>query len=633
MKNKSLSISQKTILLGFVPSTLISLVLIGFFIFTRFDDTIKRFDEKGSLLAAQLATSSELLMFTGANSYLDPHADNALADPEVRCVKVIKAQSQIYKRGDCRQINRKNLHEYSHIIYQPSAFKDIGMQGQKDVKDNVELGRIIVLLSSDLISEEHTQIIWDGVAIGVPSLLLAVLLSWRIGRSFSKPITELSDTVSKMAGGDLTSRVSLTSGAEIGKLQHNFNILASTIEENDYLRGQDLIHIKQAQEEAEAASNAKSQFLAVMSHELRTPMNGVMGMLQLLQTCDLSDEEDDYVSTAITSTEHLLTVVNDILDFSRIESGKMTIETVFFNLPELLRNIHQALEPIAKEKSLSFVLEIDPSLDVTIKTDPTRLRQVLINLIGNAIKFTESGFVKIIAQGKQMQSSRLELEIDIIDTGIGIPKRQLALMFDSFSQADSSTSRKYGGTGLGLAISKNLLLLMGGDLKVQSQLDVGSTFTCQLSVPFQVIKTTPKSAAPQGLIEEIDNKGTALLAEDNPVNQKVAVAMLKKMGLTIEVADNGYKAFELCKVNKYDLIFMDIQMPVMDGYQATVNIRNEHNLNNETPIIALTANAMSETQEKCLEIGMNGYLTKPFKRDQLLKAVQSWNGVDINAKP
>ena len=627
MRAKShLTIFQRTMLLGVVPSVLIVAILVTFFIMTRFGDTIDRFDEKGALLAAQLATSSELLIFSGDGSYLDPHADHALVDPEVLCVKVIKEQSQIYKRGDCRQINRPNLHEYSHFIYKPVAFRDIGMQGKKETMDNLELGRVVVLLSSEQINKEHNQIILHGLSIGFPAILLAMLVSWRIGRSLSEPVVELSKTVHKIAKGDLTARVDVSSKSEIGHLQTNLNKLAESLEVLESTRAEDLKHIKKAQQEAEAASYAKSQFLAVMSHELRTPMNGVMGMLQLLQASELSDEEQDYVNTAINSTEHLLTVVNDILDFSRIESGKMVIESVFFRLPELLRSVQQSLEPIAKDKKLPLILEIDPKLDLAIKSDPTRLRQVLINLAGNAIKFTESGFVKISVHTENLKSDKIELIIDIIDTGIGISKTQLAKMFESFNQADSSTSRKYGGTGLGLSISKNLLHLMGGDLKVQSQLGVGSTFSCTLTLPYrQPEALEDKNSIKSAYIHvDGDQQGLALLAEDNPVNQKVAVAMLKKIGIAVDVADNGLKAVQKCQNKEYDIIFMDIQMPVMDGFQATEQIRTDKSLNNQTPIVALSANVLTEAHDKAMEIGMNEYLAKPFKKKDLEDIVKKF---------
>ncbi|GAA3920197.1 ATP-binding protein [Litoribacillus peritrichatus] len=626
----TLSIFQRAMLLGVVPSIIIVALLVSFFIMTRFGDTITRFDEKGSLLAAQLATSSELLIFSGDGSYLNPHADNALVDPEVLCIKVIKEQSQIYKRGDCRQINRPNLHEYSHVIYKPVSFKDIGIQGKKRSMENLELGRVLVLLSSEQMQAQHNQIILNGVSIGFTAILLAMLVSWRIGRSLSKPVVALSDTLSEIASGNLSARVEVTTKSELGQLQSNFNKLAENLEEHEVSRSEDLRQIKLAQREAEAASYAKSQFLAVMSHELRTPMNGVMGMLQLLQNANLSDEEKDFVHVAINSTEHLLTVVNDILDFSRIESGKMIVESVYFRLPELLKSIHQSLLPIAEEKNLSFLLEIDPELDLSVQSDPTRLRQVLINLIGNAIKFTESGFVKIAVHPESKTATEVEIVIDIIDTGIGIPKRQLSQMFESFKQADNSTSRKYGGTGLGLAISKNLLQLMGGDLKVQSQLGVGSNFSCYLTLPYKIQAAHPPSSTlsePALQVEvEGDHHGLALLAEDNPVNQKVAVAMLKKIGITVDVAENGLKAVNKCKHKEYDIIFMDIQMPILDGFQATEQIRETSALNAKTPIVALSANVLAEAHSKAMDVGMNGYLAKPFKKKDLENIITEWLG-------
>ncbi|MFC3151742.1 ATP-binding protein [Litoribrevibacter euphylliae] len=626
MNFNHMTIFQRTMFLGVVPSLLIVTLLVTFFIYTRFGDTIDRFDEKGTLLAAQLATSSELLLFSGDGSYLDPHADHALVDPEVLCVKVIKEKSLIYKRGDCRQINRPNLHEYSHVIYKPVAFRDIGMQGKKETIDNLELGRVVVLLSSDQIRKEHNQIILHGLSIGFPAILLAMLVAWRIGRSLSEPVLELSRTVHTLTKGDHSARVAITTQSELGHLQKNVNSLAESLEIHETRRAEDLRKVKNARQQAEAASYAKSQFLAVMSHELRTPMNGVMGMLQLLQGSKLSEEESDYVQTAINSTEHLLTVVNDILDFSRIESGKMNIESVYFRLPELLKGVHQTLEPIAEDKNLPFILEMDPNLDLAVQSDPTRLRQVLLNLAGNAIKFTESGFVKISTHQQKIKADQLELTIDIVDTGIGISKKQLSKMFESFNQADTSTSRKYGGTGLGLSISKNLLELMGGHLKVQSQEGVGSTFSCTLTLPYRQSSSIADNQVRSQNFIHVDGEqlGLALLAEDNPVNQKVAVAMLKKIGIAVDVAENGFKAVQKCRQKEYDIIFMDIQMPVLDGYQATQQIRNNSSLNNETPIVALSANALAEANEKAIAVGMNAYLSKPFKKSELEEVVKEW---------
>jgi signal transduction histidine kinase/CheY-like chemotaxis protein len=611
--------------LAVVPSLITVVLLVALLILTRFDDSIERFEQKGKLLAAQLATSSELLIFSGDGSYLDPHAEHALKDSEVKCIKVIKEQAQIYKKGECQQINRPNLHAYSHTVYKPVAFRDIGLQGKKQSLNSNQLGKVIVLLSQDEILQKQNGIIIQGIGIAIPVILLSMLMAWRVGRSLSKPVVEISKTLEQVAAGNLTTRVAVTSNSELGTLQTHLNELTENLQKHESARAMDLLAIRQAQKEAEDASYAKSQFLAVMSHELRTPMNGVMGMLQLLQAENLSQEEQDYVTTAINSTEHLLTVVNDILDFSRIESGKMTVESVYFNLYELMRSIYQCLTPIAKDKQLPFVLECPTGLNVSVRSDPTRIRQVLINLIGNAIKFTDSGFVKI-SVNHEFKGSQIHLIIDITDTGIGISKEKLASMFDSFNQADTSTSRKYGGTGLGLSISKNLLELMGGQLKVQSQPNIGSTFSCELALPYRVIEDSVVKPLTKKPLFTIDDEyiGHALLAEDNPVNQKVAVAMLKKIGFQVDVASDGLEAFNKCLENKYDIIFMDIQMPELDGFQATRKIRDESRLNKKTPIIALSANVLSEAKEEAIDSGMNAYIAKPFKKHAIEQMINTW---------
>ncbi len=371
----------------------------------------------------------------------------------------------------------------------------------------------------------------------------------------------------------------------------------------------------EARDRAEEAVKMKSQFLATMSHEIRTPMNGVIGMTALLARTKLNEQQSNFVDTIKKSGENLLVIINDILDFSKIESGKIELDTHAFDLKEMLVDILDLLGPIAKSKSLDIALKVSPNVPDTVVTDSTRLKQVLINLLNNAIKFTPKGNVRVTVDAKTDQTGRSTLEFAVIDTGIGIPQDKMDTLFDSFTQVDSSTTREYGGTGLGLSICKELVELMGGEIVVSSNGAEGSTF--EFNVEYQEAGDELKKVVnSQELLDArlaSVNLGARkiLIAEDNLVNQQVALMMLKGFGGSADVAGNGAEAVAKCADQEYDLILMDIQMPEMDGIEATEHLN--HAMGDKRPyIIALTANAMQSDKERCLSAGMNGFLSKPI---------------------
>ncbi|HPO71102.1 MAG TPA: ATP-binding protein, partial [Anaerohalosphaeraceae bacterium] len=374
-------------------------------------------------------------------------------------------------------------------------------------------------------------------------------------------------------------------------------------------------------EEAVAANKTKSEFLANMSHELRTPMNAIMGFTEVLSDDTLTAEQRSYVQMISSSSKNLLALINDILDYSKIDAGRMVIEICDCRIGELLTEVESMLRPLAMQKGIRFeVLQCDMVPEI-LQTDPLRLRQCLINLIGNAIKFTEAGHVYVNVVCFE-EDGQLWVRFDVEDTGIGIPKDKQTVIFDSFTQGDSATTRKYGGTGLGLAITKRLAELMGGSVSVVSQVGAGSVFT--LTIPAGV-KTPQAVWNKYKQIDEINEmsdtmKGTsmyigkALVAEDNPSNQKLMQILLQKLGLEVVLADDGVQAVEKGTAGSYDIILMDMQMPNMNGYDATRQLRSQ---GVKTPIIAVTANAMCGDEQKCLDAGCDGYLSKPIDRTKL----------------
>ncbi len=667
--------------------------------------------------------------------------------------------------------------------------------------DGKFIGAIYIQSNLSELYRHLTHILLLALISALISVLLAAILSSHLQRLLGRPITDLADTISDITEyQQYDHHVQKFDNDEIGQLYDSFNNMLLQIKERDdrLQKNQETLEatvtsrtqalkaanrdlkenvtlLNEAKEAALDAAKAKSAFLANMSHEIRTPMNGVLGMLDLLKDTPLSKTQSDFLNTAYASADSLLQVINDILDFSKIEAGKMTIECIDVNVRDITEDVCTLLAGSARKKGLQLNCYADLDLPVALKGDPVRLRQVLTNLIGNAVKFTKEGEVIVKVNLLEQFEENAKIEFSVEDTGIGIPKNILPTLFNEFTQADGSTTRKFGGTGLGLTISRQLVELMGGEIKVTSIENVGSKFTFELEMgmsnnkhiqrsqvfhaldgikalvvddnktnreilrhylkawgldhseaasvkealkalneaqengqPFELVYLDMDMPEIDGLelskmMERDDNlksirrimlssKGylsqeeqtssgisacltkpfrqcrlldttmqimhyhhnsleqkrsdekisssstfadntRILLVEDNIVNQKVAVSMLKKIGLThTDIARDGKEAVSMHSEHSYDLILMDCQMPKMSGYEATGIIRQKEQHKPRTPIIAMTANAMPEDREKCIAAGMDDYLSKPVKVDNIRDCLQYWL-IEKNTSP
>jgi signal transduction histidine kinase len=379
---------------------------------------------------------------------------------------------------------------------------------------------------------------------------------------------------------------------------------------------------EQETQAAAAASEAKSQFLAHMSHEIRTPLNGIIGIADILSQSQMDEGQAQYIRTIRNSGEALLSIINDILDFSKIEAGKLDLESTNFSLDEMLKSLEDLFIAQLKDKDLELKYTLDPTIPPFLKGDPLRIKQILLNLISNGLKFTEEGGIYITVQALQLKPE-IVIEVSVRDTGIGIPNDKQKTLFEAFTQVDSSTTRKYGGTGLGLQISKSLVEIMGGTIRLNSQLDKGSSFTFDLHLQEgeEVISISSDS-------QNTDKSSVAdlhvLVAEDNTTNQMVVGAMLKRLGYAYDICNNGQEAINALNKKQYDMILMDCQMPVLDGFAATEKIRMNPKWQT-LPIIALTAGATDKEQKQCFEAGMNDFLSKPITINVLEKSLIKWH--------
>jgi len=637
MKIEQWSIYKRSVLLGALPMVFAFLVLLIAFTYERIGDLEKQWDEEGQLVVNQLAPSVEYSLISGDVTNIKSIMNAAMGLSVVEYVVIRNNEGALFseQRRDLtvpleQLMSSVSIKPYVADVVQQNVVIDSGfeleevMGSDSDLADAVHLGVVIVGVNIKALEDEVWLVIYKAGAASLFVFFISTLVFRSLSRSISRPLESLSVTLTKIKQGHYDARADFQGGPEVRQLAADVNLLSNALYVLDIDQEEQTKALKSAYEKEQKLTRVKSEFLTLVSHELRTPINGIMGMLQMLADTDPDSEQQELLNIAQSSTEHLLSLIGDVLDYSKIEQGDIRIDNVDFNLGKFVRDVASSFSVIAKEKGITFDFECDDDQHAYIvRSDSSRIRQILTNLIGNAIKFTSKGGVKIRSCGVVENGNLLRYQCEIHDTGIGIPKDKIDNIFAAFGQIDQSSVRKHGGAGLGLPISKALLDKMDGRISVHSQLDEGSCFVISLTFPIvgsSVVAEITKQT------KTFAENTKVLVVEDNVINQKVAVGMLKKFKFNISTANNGQEAVEFFQSHAIDFILMDCQMPVMDGFEATRLIREYEVAQNKkpTPIIALTADISLDAENNCYESGMNDYLAKPLKKDQIQRVMDKW---------
>lgn len=595
--------------------------VLGITLTYSLDENRKQWEIKEQAMMGLLGDLSRIALLTGEYDELQPYTEEAVNDPHIDSILIANKDGRIVVSNDFILIG-KTVPELENWKEKRWLKKEISNPSGK-------LGLLAVRFSHDNLIATNHDVVNLGITIALVGMIIVAIVGTVIAKLLTRRLEVLTESAQRMAEGDLSVRTGLGGRDEIAivgqafdkmgrSVQFNLDAMHRLTDELEQRVEERTIELQEARDAAVQADRSKSAFLANMSHEIRTPLTAIIGFSEsLLDPNQSLEERIESIHTTINSGKHLLQIINDILDLSKIEADKLEVDNAPVSPFALINDVTNIVTLLAESKGLMLKTEFDSLLPNEIYSDALRLKQILINLCNNAIKFTDGGSVKIKVECDKRNE---QLVFKVIDTGVGLSQQQIEKLFKPFSQVDSSASRKYGGTGLGLHLSQELAHKLGGEITVESTLHVGSCFTLSIAtgplahVEFIAPPSLVIESKPRQLAGSIDARvsGRVLLAEDNPDNQRLVTMLIRKAGADVDLAENGKEAVEMAMQNHYDLIFMDLQMPVMNGLDAVRELRAKHY---DRPIVALTANAMGMDIEACKQAGTNDFAAKPIDRE------------------
>ena len=653
----NLSVKGRAFLLAFIPMLFITSVLSIYFISGQLSDIDNEINEQGKMITRHLAHASEYGVFSGSHENLTTLLQLSKDEEDVESIIItdnagtllVQTPERTSLNFNSSPILISNNRVFRHpIVLLTSPVDDINELEDPETLENSQeiLGWVIAELSTVRLKERQNQIIENAMYIILSGMIASIMLAIWISRGLTIPISRLTDSVQKIENGELNINIDHSSSGEIGslekgvksmlgkiritqnELQNKINETTHGLKDSLTLLEKQNLELSDARKEALLASKTKSRFLANMSHEIRTPMNGILGFIRLLKNTNPTNEQNNYLNTINKSANNLLSLIDDILDISIVESGKVQINNVSFDLEKCVNDVITLMTPAAKDKGIEISSFHYSDTPKEIYAPSDRIRQILINYIGNAIKFSEHGAIVIRTMLSPVDEHDDAIVISVSDNGIGIAEDDKGSLFSPFNQLDDTSTKQHSGTGLGLAISKSLAEAMGGEVGVESETGKGSTFSFSFlyksNIPTDAFTADRQIHDNKPVISE-DNelKGrNILIAEDNEINSKLIQTILKYEGINTFLAKNGQDAINCFKNNTFDLIIMDIHMPIMNGIDATKNIRDSENNRSHMPIIGLTANAMQEDRIIFESSGIDVILLKPIAIDDLLGEIK-----------